>query len=65
VLASAEDVVRVRALRAEGKSVRAIAWAYVFLGARLHAILNFKHELALDPKNPIATTMLGELSAKL
>jgi enterochelin esterase-like enzyme len=41
-----------------------LAWAYVFLGERVHAVENFKQELVLDPKNPFATSMLGELSGK-
>jgi hypothetical protein len=41
-----------------------LAWAYLMIGDRPNAIKNFKQELALDPKNPIGTSMLGELSAR-
>lgn len=41
-----------------------LAWAYLMLGDRAHAIENFKIDVRLDPKNFGATQVLGELTAR-
>ena len=41
-----------------------LAWAYLILGDRAHAIENFKIDVQLDPKNFGAAQVLGELTAR-